>query len=292
MCECSHTNSVSYNELRLLRLLGGKTWVSRDLYMYTVCVCTPNIVVTFVWEIKVICCLLIKSHLTPLRLWPAHLNSLFSSEKEPNFYKILQVRQNKTMSDKRRSEEPWGRDGSLLRQAGRRQAWGRAGLHRLGQGGPHRLPEEETRYQSASPLTSYFKGNILGITKFCNFSFEPIGSSCDGQEERHKISIGFLNAKSQPQTVNWILILGVRTAQSESVGSEIKVRTTFITDLQTFLSSSSYKRAKFLLNIPELVYHEERVLGKIKKLFLVLENIEITKKCKPSPPYLVQVRML
>ena len=142
------------------------------------------------------------------------------------------------------------------------------------------------------PLTSYFKGNILGITKFCNFSFEPIGSSCDGQEERHKISIGFLNAKSQPQTVNWILILGVRTPQSESVGSEIKVRTTFITDLQTFLSSSSYKRAKFLLNIPELVYHEERVLGKIKKLFLVLENIEITKKCKPSPPYLVQVRML
>ena len=48
---------------------------------------------------------------------------------------------------------------------------------------------------------------------------------------------------------------------------------------------------KFLLNIPELVYHEERVLGHIKKLYLVLENIEISKKCKPSPPFLVQVRI-
>ena len=39
------------------------------------------------------------------------------------------------------------------------------------------------------------------------------------------------------------------------------------------------------------MYHEERVSGHIKKLYLVLENIEISKKCKPSPPYLVQVRI-
>ena len=93
-------------------------------------------------------------------------------------------------------------------------------------------------------LHFYRETFISGITKFCNFSFEPIGTSCDGQEERHKISIGFLNAKSQPQSVNWILVLGVRTPHSESVGSEIKARTTFISDLQTFLNQSSYKRAK------------------------------------------------
>ena len=93
-------------------------------------------------------------------------------------------------------------------------------------------------------LHFYRETFISGLTKFCNFSFEPIGTSCDGQEERHKISIGFLNAKSQPQSVNWILVLGVRTPHGESVGSEIKARTTFISDLQTFLNQSSYKRAK------------------------------------------------
>ena len=96
----------------------------------------------------------------------------------------------------------------------------------------------------STELTFYRETFISGITKFCNFSFEPIGTSCDGQEERHKISIGFLNAKSQPQSVNWILVLGVRTPHAESVGSEIKARTTFISDLQTFLNQSSYKRAK------------------------------------------------
>ena len=61
-------------------------------------------------------------------------------------------------------------------------------------------------------------------------------------------------------------------------------------DLQTYLSNSSYKRAKFLLNIPKLVYHEERVSGGMKQLLLVLENIEVTKKCKPLPTYLQQVK--
>ena len=98
---------------------------------------------------------------------------------------------------------------------------------------------------TTSLCTNFYRQTFIsGITKFCNFSFEPIGTSCDGQEERHKISIGFLNAKSQPQSVNWILVLGVRTPHGESVGSEIKARTTFISDLQTFLNQSSYKRAK------------------------------------------------
>ena len=98
---------------------------------------------------------------------------------------------------------------------------------------------------TTSLCTNFYRQTFFsGITKFCNFSFEPIGTSCDGQEERHKISIGFLNAKSQPQSVNWILVLGVRTSHAESVGSEIKARTTFISDLQTFLNQSSYKRAK------------------------------------------------
>ena len=129
---------------------------------------------------------------------------------------------------------------------------------------------------------------FVGISKFCNFTFDPIGRSCNNQEEYHKVSVGFLNSKNQPQSVNWIVIFGTRSPHSP-VSSEIEVRTTFIQDLHCFLSSSSYKRAKFLFNIPELIYHEEKIVGQIHKQYLVLEDIQITKKCNPPPPYLVQV---
>ena len=133
-----------------------------------------------------------------------------------------------------------------------------------------------------------FNSLCLGISKFCNFTFDPIGRSCNNQEEYHKVSVGFLNSKNQPQSVNWIVIFGTRSPQSP-VSSEIEVRTTFIPDLHRFLASSSYKRAKFLFNIPELIYHEEKIVGQIHKQYLVLEDIQITKKCNPPPPYLVQV---
>ena len=129
---------------------------------------------------------------------------------------------------------------------------------------------------------------VIGISKFSNFSFDPIGRSCNDQEEYHKVSVGFLNSKNQAQAVNWLIIFGTRSPQSP-VSSEIEVRTTFIPDLHRFLSSSSYKRAKYLFNIPELIYHEEKIVGQIHKQYLVIEDIQITKKCNPSPPYLVQV---
>ena len=133
-----------------------------------------------------------------------------------------------------------------------------------------------------------FQYYFIGISKFSNFSFDPIGRSCNDQEEYHKVSVGFLNSKNQAQAVNWLIIFGTRSPQSP-VSSEIEVRTTFIPDLHRFLSSSSYKRAKYLFNIPELIYHEEKIVGQIHKQYLVLEDIQITKKCNPSPPYLVQV---
>jgi len=129
-----------------------------------------------------------------------------------------------------------------------------------------------------------------GLSKFCNFSFEPIGRSCDDQEEYHKISIGFLNSKNQPQSLHWIVISGTKS-QFSPVTSEIQVRKTFLQDLSIFLSNSSYKRAKFLVNIPELIYTEEKLFGSLHKQYLVLEDISKTKKCNPSPPYFIQAGM-
>jgi len=131
-----------------------------------------------------------------------------------------------------------------------------------------------------------------GVSKFCNFTFEPLGRSCNDLEEHHKISVGFLNSKNLPQTINWIFVFAASTLQSPSpISAEIKIRTTFVPDLQQYLSNSSYKRAKYLVNIPELIYHEQKQFGQILKQYLVLEDIQATKKCNPSPPYLVQAGM-
>ena len=127
-----------------------------------------------------------------------------------------------------------------------------------------------------------------GISKFCNFSFEHVGESSDGGEECHKITVQFLNSKSQPQSVNWMVIHGPSSPHSP-LSSEIKTRRTFLPDLITFLSSCQYKRAKYLVNIPELIYHEEKMTGQGSSTqYLVIENIQVTKKCDPCPPYLVQ----
>ena len=60
--------------------------------------------------------------------------------------------------------------------------------------------------------------------------------------------VGFLNSKNLPQTINWIIISGSTFQHSPStpLSAETKLRTTFIPDLLQFLSTSSYKRAKYL----------------------------------------------
>ena len=37
---------------------------------------------------------------------------------------------------------------------------------------------------------------IAGVSKFCNFTFEPLGRSCNDLEEYHKISVGSILTKS------------------------------------------------------------------------------------------------
>ena len=75
-------------------------------------------------------------------------------------------------------------------------------------------------------------------------------------------------------------------------------------DFSTFLRNSSYKRAIFLVNIPDLIYLEEKVGVAIASKFdhyiqqnyqgkvryhLVVEDVEMTKKCKVVPHSSLQV---
>ena len=64
------------------------------------------------------------------------------------------------------------------------------------------------------------------MSKFCKFSFEPLGSHCNDEENSHKINVGkdcrlilintdakltiiegFLDSKGNPREVNWIVIV-------------------------------------------------------------------------------------
>ena len=75
-------------------------------------------------------------------------------------------------------------------------------------------------------------------------------------------------------------------------------------DFSLFLSASSYERAHYLLNIPDLVYLEEKVgvilspsidnnlqqsYQGMSRHHPVLENVEKTKKCNIMQPSLLQV---
>ena len=75
-------------------------------------------------------------------------------------------------------------------------------------------------------------------------------------------------------------------------------------DFSVFLSASSYERARYLVNIPDLVYLEEKVgvilssstdnnlqqsYQGMSRYHLVLEDVEKTKKCIVMQPSLLQV---
>ena len=76
-------------------------------------------------------------------------------------------------------------------------------------------------------------------------------------------------------------------------------------DFSLFLSASSYQRARYLVNIPDLVYLEEKVgvillsssidnnlqqsYQGMSRHHLVLEDVEKTKKCNIMHPSLLQV---
>lgn len=130
-----------------------------------------------------------------------------------------------------------------------------------------------------------------GISKFSKFTFEPLGSSCHGGEDYHKVSVGFLDGKEQPQEVHWIIRVSTLKAPQSTLGplpSECKARSSFLPELSRFLQNSSYKRARFLVNLPDLIYQEEKAFTTGKRHHLVVEDVEITKKCRPLSPSLVK----
>eukprot|EP00090_Calanus_glacialis_P001330 TRINITY_DN10935_c0_g1_i2.p1 TRINITY_DN10935_c0_g1~~TRINITY_DN10935_c0_g1_i2.p1 ORF type:complete len:452 (-),score=118.69 TRINITY_DN10935_c0_g1_i2:78-1433(-) len=130
-----------------------------------------------------------------------------------------------------------------------------------------------------------------GLSKFCKFSFEPLGSRCNDEESSHQISVGFLDGKGQPREVNWIIGVSQIKNPSASHGpfnAECQARKSFLPDLSSFLRNSSYKRAIFLVNIPDLIYLEEKTYPTGKRFHLVVENIFITKKCRQLSPSFLQ----
>jgi hypothetical protein len=125
-------------------------------------------------------------------------------------------------------------------------------------------------------------------------------------EEICCLNLKYINQKFLPIK---FLILQNPSASHGLFNAECQARKSFLPDLSSFLRNSSYKRAIFLVNIPDLIYLEEKVnkvilvqLKRIiqhnkltqtyptgKRFHLVVENIFITKKCRQLSPSFLQV---
>jgi len=121
-----------------------------------------------------------------------------------------------------------------------------------------------------------------GISKFCKFSFEPLASTCIDEESCNRVSVGFLDAKGNPREVHWIIRISQLQHLSTCSGPllrECQIRRKFMPILSKYLQNSGYKRANLLVNIPDLIYLEDKTLKNGRRSYLVLEDISKTKKC-------------
>jgi hypothetical protein len=99
-----------------------------------------------------------------------------------------------------------------------------------------------------------------------------------------RVNIRFRNSKEQMQEVHWV----VKSASAHREGRaaiqailhEAKVFSSLLPDTQKFLASKKNGRARYLLNIPDLVFQERRCeSGHVTRCHLVIEDVTKTKHC-------------
>ncbi len=88
----------------------------------------------------------------------------------------------------------------------------------------------------------------------------------------YRVTVSFVDSRGERRLVRWVVKEAAQAhahahdqaqaqAQAQALrvlSHEIKVYTCLIEELRSFLSSRSNPRAKFLLNIPDLIHQERR----------------------------------
>jgi len=144
-------------------------------------------------------------------------------------------------------------------------------------------------------VVQHYQKRRQGVSGFDSFLIEPLGVDVAGVEH-YKVNVAFRNSKGKAQTVYWVVKAAVlapgleaqetlHPVDSMSVGllnHEIRVYTEVFGEIGKFLANKKNSRARYLLNVPDLVFHERLQQGsKPVRCHLVTEDVAETKRCSP-----------
>lgn len=138
--------------------------------------------------------------------------------------------------------------------------------------------------------TTWIRGVVTskrkGVDKFCSFTFTPMGT-WRGQEEVHEVSVDYQDSKGKAKSIHMVVRLAEGGPGSE-LGRELRLRETVLAELGRFQAEVSYKRAKYLVNIPETIFLEQQGTGSEKSFRLVTEDVRKSKGVVFPPAAMVQ----
>ena len=126
----------------------------------------------------------------------------------------------------------------------------------------------------------YQKKNRHGVSGFDSFTIEPF--FIDENYIKHfRVNVAFRNSKGKHQQVFWIVKVAENEPRSTQIlHHELRVYTEVLTDVGKFLSNKKNQRAKFLLNVPDFIFHDRiQQNGKVVRCHLITEDVEETKRC-------------
>ena len=177
-------------------------------------------------------------------------------------------------------------------------------------GSPHGNLLEGTQWLRTVVQQHQKRRHHGGVSGYDSFVIEPFFIDGDGIEYV-RVTIAFRNSKGKAQQVFWIVKaakLESSSFPSENNGEhhagqivadasevlpawktpvpilthEIRVYTELLTEIGKFLMNKKNQRARYLLNVPDLIHHERlQQNGKIVRCHLVTEDVTETKRCTP-----------
>ena len=98
---------------------------------------------------------------------------------------------------------------------------------------------------------------VSQLFSISSFTIEPLYTDCL-DIEHFRVSIAFRNAKGRSQQVYWIVKVVQDGGEVAKLNHEIRVYTELLTEIGKFLANKRNQRARYLLNVPDLIYHERQ----------------------------------
>ena len=118
-----------------------------------------------------------------------------------------------------------------------------------------------------------------GVSGFDSFTIEPYLVEVNGIQH-FRVSVCYRNSKGKAQQVYWIVKVAEETSCASLLYHELRVYTEVLTDVSKFLSNKKNQRAKFLLNVPDFIFHDRlHQNGKNQRCHIVTEDVKETKRC-------------